>query len=276
MMYLGEDEYDNIISFLSGFKNVRHDFIIKTGHKTRVVNLHYKGFVKEVSHALPSKTYDREESSTEPSLPVGYDLVEKALPGLDALLINMVSGVDITLETLKKIGENFTKYTHIDLHNIVMRTEADGRRVQVPVDNWDEWCSQCDSVQMNESELLAALDGKMKEYEAAEKILSGSDGQRTKALVVTRGKHGVSLFRKKERKVMNESYTEIDRTDIPAAERAGFKDSTGCGDVFASAFFYENAVSACSNYMKALKFANKFAGLKTEFTGVEELRNLHY
>lgn len=267
IMYLGFDEYENIISFLSGFKNIKPDFIIKSEQKIRVVNLQYR---------TPDAA-EREEIWTEPMPPVDFSYIEKALPGLDALLINMISGVDINLETLGKIKKNFANYTHIDIHNIVIKREKDGRTIRQAPDFWEKWCTCCDSIQMNEPE-ISVLTGHpasvSTEYETADKILSAGEGPGTKVMVLTRGKTGASLFQKKEKKVMNEKYFEIDRTDVPAAERSNFSDSTGCGDVFASAFFYKNAVTGTRDYLKAFKFANRIAGMKTELTGADELYKL--
>src|SRR5437870_892206 len=109
VMYIGSDEFDNIISFLSGFENIKADFILKGPQKTRVVDLHYDSYLltnNEYPRAeqIPGvNRYDRQEFWTEPLPPVEFSHVEKALPGLDALLLNMISGVDITLDTLKKI-----------------------------------------------------------------------------------------------------------------------------------------------------------------------------
>ncbi len=81
IMNLGADEFDNIISFLGRFRNIKTDFINKAEHKTRVVNLFYKGL--EAEFRCPetgmSKTYDREENSTEPTLPVDYDWIKPVL-----------------------------------------------------------------------------------------------------------------------------------------------------------------------------------------------------
>ena len=277
---IGSDEYDNIISFLSNFENIKTDFIIKSVQQTRVVDLHYDSYLLE-NYEYPKqgqnsgeKRYDREEFWTEPLPPVEFSHIERALPGLDALLLNMISGVDITLETLRKIKRNFANYTHIDVHNIVIRREPEGRAVRQSPYNWEEWCTQCDTIQMNEPEINVMTGEKLNEYQIAERILTPGNGRGVKSLVVTRGKSGVSLYQKKEKQVLNEKFTEIDKTDVPAAERANFRDSTGCGDVFASAFFYKNAVNKCADFLKAFKFANRIAGMKTESIGVEELHKL--
>ena len=276
IMNLGADEFDNITSFLGKFKNIKQDFINKAEHKTRVVKLYYKGFDVEFDNpetGIP-KTYDREESSTEPTLPVDYKLIETALGSFDGLLINMVSGVDITLDTLKKIRKNFGGYIHADLHNIVMKTDDKGNRTRSGIPDWEEWCTGSDTLQMNESEMYAMPGKRLGEYEFAEKVLSTGNTNRGKALVVTRGKSGVSLFRKIDKKIMGEVYSEIDKVDLPSVESHSFKDSTGCGDVFAAAFFLKNAQNGGKDYTPALKFANRMAGLNTMLNGIEELDKL--
>lgn len=270
IMNLGNDEFDFVTSFLSKFKNIKHDFINRSEHKTRVVNLYYKN-LQDDSESGIKKTYDREENSTEPTLPVEYDFISKALPVLDGLLVNMVSGADLTLDALKKTRENFQGYIHMDLHNVVMDTKTDGRRLQSPVKDWEDWCSQSDTLQMNESEISVMHSEKMNEYETTDKILSGG---KTKALVITRGKSGVSLYCRVEKNNSGEKYFELDKIDLPAIERNDFKDSTGCGDVFASCFFYKNMVHSDTDFHASLNYANKMASINSALTGVEEINNL--
>jgi pfkB family carbohydrate kinase len=276
IMNLGSDEFDNILSFLSQYPNIKTDYVNKVEHKTRVVNLYYRGIGAgfDSLETEKPKTYDREESSTEPTLSVEYEMMEPALNKLDGILINMVSGVDITLDTLKKIRKNFSGYMHVDLHNIVMKTDADGNRTQSAVADWEQWCRLSDTLQMNESEMNAMPGEKINEYEYAERVLCAGNSNSGKALVVTRGKRGSSLFRKREKKVMGETYTEIDKTDLPAAESHSFADSTGCGDVFAACFFYRNVSGTGNDYSASLKFANRIATLKSTLKGVEELYKL--
>ena len=270
IMNLGNDEYDFVASFLSKFKKIRHNYINRSEHKTRIVNLYYKTYLSDSESEV--KTYDREENSTEPTFPVEYDFVSKTLPMLDGLLVNMVSGVDLELKTLKKIRYSFPGYIHMDLHNVVMNTHPDGSRLQGPIINWEEWCSQCDTLQMNESEVSIMHSEKMNEYETADKILS--DG-RTKALVITRGKSGVSLYCRVEKNNAGEKYFELDKTDLPSIERNNFKDSTGCGDVFASCFFYKSMVHNFSDFHTSMNYANKMASVNSALSGVEELDKLN-
>ncbi|MCI0449554.1 MAG: hypothetical protein L0Y79_07185 [Chlorobi bacterium] len=104
VMNLGEDEYENVTAFLNRFRNIKTDFIYKSHHKTRVVNLYYKESASVISTS-EKKTYDREESSTEPTLPVEFSQAKETLGWLGGILINMVSGTDIKLDVFKKIRE---------------------------------------------------------------------------------------------------------------------------------------------------------------------------
>ncbi len=268
VMNLGSDEFENLTGFLSGFQNINADCIRKTEHKTRIVNLYYKDKLS-VLNISTKKTYDREENSTEPTLPVEYELIVDKLQELNGILVNMVSGVDLELQTFQKIRENFGGHIHMDLHNLVMQTFADGTRKQMPVKDWQKWIDCCDTLQMNESEFALFSGDNLNEYETADKILSQG---KVKAIVITRGRLGVSLYERKKKDAAGETYFDLDRTDIPSVESSDFVDSTGCGDVFASGFFFKYLSGRDLN--KALHYANRLAGRNASLHGVEDLRKL--
>lgn len=268
VMNLGEDEYDNVTGFLKTIGNIDLSHIKKTPHKTRVVNLFYKD-KDSVLNISTKKTYDREENSTEPTLPVEYEQIKDLLPELDGLLINLVSGVDLTLSSLKEIRKNFNGYIHMDLHNLVMQTFPDGTRKQMPVKDWSEWVSRPDTLQMNESELNILTGDNVTEYETAEKILNSGN---VRSLVVTRGRSGVSLFSMHKRTAAES--LGLDRSDVPRIDSPQFIDSTGCGDVFASGYFYKNAEQKLGNMRSALSYANEVASLNASLHGVEDLQKL--
>lgn len=268
VMNLGEDEYDNVTRFLKTICNIDLSYINKTSHKTRVVNLFYKD-KDSVLNVSTKKTYDREENSTEPTLPVEYEQIKNLLPELDGILINLVSGIDVTLSSLQNIRNNFKGYIHMDLHNLVMQTFPDGTRKQMPVKDWKSWVSQPDTLQMNESELNILTGDNVTEYQTAEKILSGGN---VRSLVVTRGRSGVSLF--SMHKKSGAENTELDKSDVPRIDSPKFIDSTGCGDVFASSYFYKNAEQKLGDMSSALSYANEMASLNASLHGVEDLPKL--
>jgi len=268
IMNLGEDEFDSITGFLSGFQNINQEFINKCSHKTRVVSLYYKSHGGSTTPEEMMKTYDREESSTQPTLPVSGALLGNAARQLDAILVNLVSGVDIELDTFTELRRLFGGYIHMDLHNLIMRTYEDGSRLREPFEGWENWCSLCDTLQMNETEICVMPPKKTNEEETA-RIILGKEN--VKALVITRGKEGLSMYWMKDSPSNNK---ELVRSDVKAIERDDFVDSTGCGDVFASSFFYNNCMNKLSYLDSSLEFANKMASWKTSLFGVEELSKL--
>lgn len=263
VMNIGEDEFDNINKILKQYPNIKTYGLNKLKHPTRKVNLYYNLYNSDKSA--------RFEKSTEPTYTIKFNDVESLLSLADAVLINMISGVDINIDTLKNIRKNFKGLMHIDIHNIVMETREDGSRNHVPVDNWYEWCTNTDTVQMNQFEINALSREKLTEFKIAEEILFNNVHE-VKGLIITRGVDGVTGITKKEKEYGDEKYRDLDRLEIAAIESQHFKDSTGCGDVFASAFLLD--YSKNGNFDKSIHFANRMASFNSSLEGIEELINL--
>jgi len=263
LMNLGEDEYSNITGILSKYPNIKTHGINKVKHPTRKVNLYYDFYNSDKSARI--------EKSTEPTYTLDYSYCENYLRSADAALINMISGIDISVDTLKKIRKNFGGFIHIDIHNIVMKTLEDGRRQHNPIDNWYEWCTNSDTVQMNEFEIATLSSAKLKEYQIAEQVLF-SNNYDVKGMIVTRGKHGITGFTRTEKIYGNERFSDIDRLDVASIENSHFMDSTGCGDVFASAFTIDYLRSR--DFHKSMHFANRIASYNSSLEGIDELHKL--
>jgi sugar/nucleoside kinase (ribokinase family) len=107
----------------------------------------------------------------------------------------------------------------------------------------------------------------LNEYEACERILTK---RKAKSVIITRGKLGASVYEAKEKN----GHRELDKTDIPPLETAKFKDSTGCGDVFASAFFYRRVSGAGTSASDCAHYASRVAARKAELAGPEEMDRL--
>jgi len=263
VMNLGEDEYENITNILKKYPNIDLSGIQKCAHPTRKVNLYYNLYNEDKRARL--------EQSTEPTYEITFDWIKNFLPQADAVLINMVSGVDISLDTLKKIREAYKGFIHIDIHNIVMDMDEEGHRTHRSIPDWKDWTTNSDTVQMNEFEAATLTIDKKNEYEVAEEILI-SNNSPVKGLVITRGKFGVSGFTKKEKKFGTEKFWDIDKHDLNSIENPHFKDSTGCGDVFAASFTIDYSQS--HDFEKAVHFANRKASYKSSLEGIDELSNL--
>ncbi len=263
VMNIGEDEFENITAIFGKFSNIKLYGVNKVKHPTRKVNLYYDKY--------NSDKMARVEKSTEPTYTLEFRQIENLLGMSDAILLNMISGTDITLDTLKNTRKKFNGFIHIDIHNIVMDTKEDGTRVHTHVDEWYQWCTNSDTVQMNEFEIATLSREKLNEYKIAEQILTNRNYE-TKGVIVTRGKDGVTGFTKQEKIFGGEKFHDIGHTQISAIENPRFVDSTGCGDVFASAFTLD--YSSNKDFEKSLHFANRMASLNASLEGINELVKL--
>jgi len=263
LMNLGDDEYDKITDILKKYTNINMDGIFKVSHPTRKVNLYYDQYKSGKSARI--------EQSTEPTYTLDYSSIEKLLPTGDAMLINMISGVDITLDTLKELRNNFEGIMHIDIHNLVMKTNEDGTREHTTVDNWIEWCINTDTIQMNEYEISSLSAKKMKEYELAEEMLF-HPRSKVRGVIITRGVNGSSGYIKREKTFGKEKFFDLDKRDISAIENPHFADSTGCGDVFAASFILNFSLN--NDFIKSLHYANRIASYNTSLEGIHELNKL--
>lgn len=263
VMNIGEDEFENIMNILKKYPNIKTYGVNKVKHPTRKVFLHYNLYNQDKSA--------RVEISSEPTYTLDYIQCENLFTMADAILVNMISGTDITIETLKKIRKNFSGFLHIDIHNVVMLTKPDGSRVHTNIDNWFEWCTNSDTVQMNEFEIATLSREKLSEYKIAEEILFNKKYD-VKGLIVTRGIDGVTGFTRKEKQYGSEKFYDLDHTDIAAIENPHFVDSTGCGDVFASSFTLDYSVN--NDFKKSIHYANRMASLNSSLAGIDELYKL--
>lgn len=263
VMNIGEDEFGSITEIFSKYPKIRLDGITKVPHPTKKVHL----FLTNYRSGKKAKI----EHSDAGTYTLPFEQVQPFLADTDAVLVNMVSGVDISLETLIKIREEYKGFIHIDVHNLVMKSNHEGFREHTNLSSWREWCTNADTVQMNEFEVSVMSREKRNDYEIAEEILINHD-KNVKGVIVTRGKIGVSGFTKKEKKYGEEKFFDLDKFDVPAVENPRFVDTTGCGDVFGASFTAD--FSRTRDFKKALHYATRIASYKTALSGIHELDKL--
>ena len=136
----------------------------------------------------------------------GFQLTPALLSTFDALFINMISGYDISLDTLESSlnAAERRPYVHLDLHALVLgplsktSTESSafgsGRKPR-GVRKWKRWLNLADSIQMNEFEARWLGDPEIKSEEDLLKFV----GQRRESLsvhdiIITRGERGATLY----------------------------------------------------------------------------------
>jgi sugar/nucleoside kinase (ribokinase family) len=204
----------------------------------------------------------RTECSKDIAAPIPFERIRPFL-GVDGILLNMISGADLTIEILDQIRMAIRPHgtpVHFDYHSLTLGVRPNHERFRRPVADWRRWAFMTETVQLNEEEIGGLAPDSMTEQQTAGHLLTLG----TKGVIVTRGSRGAWLFTNEKKKVI--------RTDIPglAVDRA--VDATGCGDVFGAVFLHE--------YLKrhdlhgAAVAANRTAAAKARLAGSDRMAEL--
>jgi sugar/nucleoside kinase (ribokinase family) len=247
---VNKGDYPALIEHLRQFPNVNPSGIYRFEEPTNTVHLYYKD------------RQNRIECSKDIARPIPYEKIRRYL-SVDGILVNMISGFDITIETLDHIRLAVRSHgipIHFDYHSLTLGVKEGQERYRRPVENWRRWAFMNDTVQLNEEEINGlAMEG-LTEEQTAGHLLTLS----VKGVVVTRGELGATLYWNDHKKVV--------RKDFEGVKLQNSADSTGCGDVFGAAFMLQYVRTR--DLSAATDFANRAAAAKVQHIGVEGLQNL--
>lgn len=146
------------------------------------------------------------------------------LKEFDGILINMITGFDITLEQLCKIRDHYAGVIYIDVHTLSRGLGDNYKREFRRIPDFNNWAKNVDVIQVNQSELFTLSD-RNTEVEIISEIFSYG----VKILCVTKGDIGAKIYFKKSKEII--SY-------FIAAQKIKNPNVIGCGDVFGASFFY--------------------------------------
>ncbi|MBI4547751.1 MAG: carbohydrate kinase family protein [Ignavibacteriae bacterium] len=247
---VGKKEYDAFIERLRIYPNIDTSGIYRFDAPTNQVRLVYTTSAKRI------------ECSKFIADPIPMKKIEPYL-NTDMVLVNMISGFDIRLETLDEIrmvvGEKHTPL-YMDVHSLTLGVAEDFTRFHRPVDTWRRWLFMLHAAQMNEEEAAIVSPEKLDEQSLSNHTLT----LHTNILIVTRGERGCTLFVAERKRAK--------RFDIPGISLRQQIDPTGCGDVFAAAY--------CARYMKtknilnSAAYANNVAAFKAQLPGSTDIDKL--
>jgi len=243
-------DYDKLLNHLNKYSNIDTSAIFNFDGPTNQVHLYYSDNKKRI------------ECSEHIAEPIPWSKIRKCLD-VDMVFINMISGFDITLETLDFIRmrtrENKTEI-YFDVHSLTLGIDSSNKRFYQPVDTWRRWLFMLHAVQMNETEAANLTPEPLDEKNLAKHILALN----TKAVHITKGSRGSTVYIAQQK--------NISQIDVPALEPEKAIDPTGCGDVYGSAY--------CASYMKtkdilkSAEFANRVASFNAQSIGSTEIDKL--
>lgn len=179
------------------------------------------------------------------------------LASLDGLFVNMISGYDISIETMEWLRANTTANIHLDVHALTLGELSDSGRRFAPVKDWLRWALAANSVQLNEKEALYFPPAGSESYLVEVRRVIGDD-KTERAVVLTRG----------EKDVIGYDIT-LSQKHIVRVEKIDTIDTTGSGDVFGAVYALERTIGG--SIEDAIRLANHWAGRNTMLKGVFDL-----
>jgi sugar/nucleoside kinase (ribokinase family) len=203
---------------------------------------------------------DREREEKYERLGGKLQIPYEILSSFDGILINMISGFDITLEQLKEIRKNFSRPVYMDVHTLTRGVGKNLERPQTVIPGFSEWAECLDIIQVNQTELFSLYNVKS-ERAIARKVLDAG----AKCLIVTKEDKGAKIYYKEK--------NELSSLMISAL-KVNAKNKVGCGDIFGAIFFY--TFIKFGSIIKSLELANYAAGMITSYNNFDDIVKLKY
>jgi len=246
---VGTDAIERVRDALDGVPHMSWDGVIEDDQPNNRVELRYTG---------PDTREERVVGGV--GALEGDDLL--SLEECDGLLINMVSGRELTLPILSE--RSLSIPIHLDLHSYLLGLDESGKHYVRRPDGLEEWLDVCDTLQVNRDELctIAGSDGEI--YDLGSSVWQTSGRKRFSCLLVTDGAGGSWSWYMDEDGKSRKCF-------IPPSEDVALVDPTGSGDVFGAAFFYSKLKGESTEM--AMTIATRLAGFNCACSGTAGLNN---
>lgn len=230
------------IYLVTGYKSAKYSLFEKLYSRLNIDLSHELEKLPEV-YLKFSDGKEREETYLNLSSQLSLDKISN-LNSFDGILVNMITGFDISIDQLSEIRKNFHGIIYFDLHTLSRGIDENMNRVFRVVPNCESWLSNIDILQVNENEFWTIKNAN------GEKILNVVFENGVKILLLTKGALGADAFFKN-----NEVITKIN----VASKKIEVKNTIGCGDIFGAAFFYSYLCG--ENIKESLNIAVNTSGI---------------
>lgn len=244
--FLGEDLADTVRAALLPFKNVNSNALHSIPDKNQKVILEYLS------------PQERREKALFNFPPLEWKHVRNHLE-TDFIIVNLITGWDLSVGAFRKIVSRFGPKTYLDVHYLVKGIDSMGRRFPEKPQSVESWLLGPSFVQMNEEEFNIISDGQLDPVHFFGKRMTPDQ-----TLLITRGRDGVTVIYQKDGMIRGKN--------IAAPQVSEVVDATGCGDAFGAGFV--KAFSETSDVLESAAYANRVAAANAMLEGTNEISRL--
>lgn len=236
---LGRDAYGPVMGLLGRFRNIDLAHIKKVPEKNNHCFLHYHNQSHKceiLKGGVPPLTFTR----------------LRPIRDCDLVVVNFISGADVTLAALEKFRSWYPGIIYMDIHSHTLgkRKVAGGHRRHLRrPPNWRRYIACADILQVNAVE-FELLSGVPPSRRAAGDFFEGEAGH-LKCLIVTLGSDGCLITYRGQKGM-------IATRRIKAVDIRRVYDTTGCGDIFGAGFVAEYLRTG--RPVKAARHGTRLAG----------------
>lgn len=224
-------------------------------------NLDYSYQISDIPEVILKVNVDkeREEVYKNISTQLSFEKISD-WDQFDGILINMITGFDISVDQLNTVRKNFNGAIYFDVHTLSRGVDNKMKREFRPIVNANDWLIDIDILQANENEVKTLQQGNS-EFVIARKILNCGP----KILIITKGKKGTVAYYK--------ANGDLQRIIIPSVKVKAV-NKIGCGDIFGAVFFYSYLCQ--KDISDSLKAANSSAALASSIKLTENPEQFVY
>lgn len=172
----------------------------------------------------------------------------------NGILINMITGFDLSLSTIQDIRQNTKASIYCDIHSLARGIDENNKRNFRKIPEVEKYLNCFDIIQVNETELLT-----ISKFDKKEEIIDHVFNCGIKGLIITKSNKGVEGYYKTEKGIKDINLK---------ANKVNTVNTVGCGDIFGSIFFYSYICN--QDFEHSLQLANYYAGI---FSSLSEYNN---
>jgi hypothetical protein len=239
----GADCHAEILKILKRFPNIDSSLVQKVKARNNHCFLHYANQSHKcefLQGGVPPLTFAR----------------VKPVTNADLILVNFISGKDISLAALERLRAEYSGTIYMDIHSLTLgRRQVKGgvHRVLRRPRYFSRYAACADILQINKAE-FEILSGQ--ELTDRNLLLFFASLKHLRCLIITLGAAGSAVVYKDQAPVL---------ALVPPVPVARVHDTTGCGDIFAAGFIIEYLQS--KNFIRAAQNGNRLASSRCRIRG---------